>query len=169
MAHDSTLITKEAILKDEATTLAFGGRFAQNLLPGLVIYLHGNLGAGKTTFVRGVLKGLGHIGKVKSPTYTLVETYELEPYIIKFNVKSRLYLYHLDLYRFMSEEEWEAAGFREYFNPQSICMIEWPEKAAQVLPQPDIDVHFSLYNSGRIIQFSARSVLGKQCLENCKF
>jgi tRNA threonylcarbamoyladenosine biosynthesis protein TsaE len=153
MANDITLE-----LNDEAATLACGARFTNILLPGLNIYLHGDLGAGKTTFVRGVLSGLGHIGKVKSPTYTLIESYSFT----NFNI------YHFDLYRFIDEEEWDAAGFREYFNPQSICMIEWPEKAAQVLPQPDIHVQLSLFNlgstMGRTIQFSAGSPLGMQCL-----
>ena len=160
MANDITLEPKLITLSDEAATLACGARFASILVPGLNIYLHGDLGAGKTTFVRGVLHGLGHVGKVKSPTYTLVESYSFT----NFNV------YHFDLYRFIDEEEWDAAGFREYFNPQSICMIEWPEKAEQLLPEPDIHVRLSHYNSGRQknikrqIEFSAGSFLGKQCL-----
>ena len=161
MANDITLE-----LNDEAATLACGARFANILLPGLNIYLHGDLGAGKTTFVRGVLHGLGHIGKVKSPTYTLVELYELEAYVIESNVKSRYNIYHFDLYRFIDEEEWDAAGFRDYFNPQSICMIEWPEKAVHVLPEPDIHVQFILFKEGRKIHFSAGSALGKQCLDS---
>ena len=128
--------------------------------------LHGDLGAGKTTFVRGVLHGLGHVGKVKSPTYTLVEIYDLDSCTIKSNVISRYNIYHFDLYRFNSEDEWDAAGFRDYFNPQSICMIEWPEKAAHVLPESDIHVSLSLQGEGRQIRFSAGSVLGSKCLEN---
>ncbi len=142
------------MLADEAATLACGARFAKVMQAGLVVYLHGDLGAGKTTFVRGVLRGLGYQAKVKSPTYTLVELYTV----------SRCQLYHFDLYRFNSEEEWDAAGFREHFNAQSICMIEWPEKAEHVLPEPDIHVHFSILKEARKIQFSARSALGKQCL-----
>jgi tRNA threonylcarbamoyladenosine biosynthesis protein TsaE len=148
-------------LANEAATLACGERFAKIMQAGLVVYLHGDLGAGKTTFTRGVLHGLGHVGKVKSPTYTLVEPYEV---ILNNNFK--YILYHYDLYRFTSEEEWEAAGFREYFNPQSICMIEWPEKAEHVLPTPDVHVQLSLYNTGRNIQFSAGTALGNQCLTN---
>ena len=149
-------------MDDEAATLACGARFANIVQPGLNIYLHGNLGAGKTTFARGVLHGLGHIGKVKSPTYTLVEPYNFSDYNV----------YHFDLYRFIDEEEWEAAGFREYFNPHSICMIEWPEKAGHLLPKADIDVRLSLFNHlhdeniGRQIQLSANSVLGQQCLNS---
>ncbi len=127
---------------------------------GLVLYLHGDLGAGKTTFARGVLRGLGYTGKVKSPTYTLLEIYQLESYVI-----SNYNVYHFDLYRFIDEEEWDAAGFRDYFNPQSICMIEWPEKAAHILPEPDIHVHFFAQKVGRKLQLSAASTLGSQCLK----
>ena len=150
--HSANDITLQ--LDDEAATLACGARFAGILVSGLIVYLHGDLGAGKTTFARGVLHGLGHIGKVKSPTYTLVE-----PYVI-----SNYNIYHFDLYRFIDEEEWDAAGFRDYFNPQSICMIEWPEKAAHVLPEPDIHVNILHDQNARKIQFSAASALGKQCL-----
>lgn len=150
MANDITLI-----LDNEAATLACGDKFSRIMANGLVVYLHGDLGAGKTTFVRGVLHGLGHVGKVKSPTYTLVE-----PYII-FNYN----IYHFDLYRFTDEEEWDAAGFRDYFNAQSICMIEWPERAENVLPEPDVHVHLSHYQNARKIQFLASSALGAQCLK----
>ena len=150
MANDITLI-----LDNEAATLACGDKFSRIMVNGLVVYLHGDLGAGKTTFVRGVLHGLGHVGKVKSPTYTLVEPYT----IFNYNI------YHFDLYRFIDEEEWDAAGFRDYFNAQSICMIEWPEKAAHALPEPDIHVHLSHYQSARKIQFLAVSALGTQCLK----
>ena len=158
--HNSNDIT--LVLDDEAATLACGARFANVLQAGLNIYLHGDLGAGKTTFARGVLQGLGHMGKVKSPTYALIESY----HFAQFNV------YHFDCYRFTDEEEWEAAGFREYFNPQSICIVEWAEKAEHLLPKPDIDVTLFLYNTvhdesiGRQIQLSANSVLGKQCLNS---
>lgn len=147
-------------MNDEAATLACGARFAKIVKASLVVYLHGDLGAGKTTFVRGVLHGLGYAGKVKSPTYTLVE-----PYVISHNVTSSYDLYHFDLYRFASDDEWDAAGFRDYFNPQSICMIEWPEKAEHVLPEPDIHVRFSQLDEGRKIRFTAGSPLGMQCLE----
>lgn len=150
MANDIT-----SILDNEAATLACGDKFSRIMANGLVVYLHGDLGAGKTTFVRGVLNGLGHVGKVKSPTYTLVEPYT----IFNYNI------YHFDLYRFIDEEEWDAAGFRDYFNAQSICMIEWPDKAENVLPEPDIHVHLSHYQNARKIQFSAGSALGAQCLK----
>ncbi|MDI1309533.1 MAG: tRNA (adenosine(37)-N6)-threonylcarbamoyltransferase complex ATPase subunit type 1 TsaE [Methylotenera sp.] len=150
-------------LADEAATLAFGTTLAKAMQPNLTIYLHGDLGAGKTTLVRGLLHALGHVGKVKSPTYTLVEPYE-----IKYNVTSSLMLYHFDLYRFNDEEEWESAGFRDYFNAHSVCLIEWPEKAQNVLPTPDLNVTFSIKNVGgnlgRSVTLSAHSTLGKKCL-----
>lgn len=138
-------------LTDEAATLEAGRVFAKQLRAGLIVYLHGDLGAGKTTFVRGVLQGLGHEGRVKSPTYTLVEPYE----VASMNV------YHFDLYRFADEFEWDAAGFSEYFNDRSICMVEWPEKAGNILPSPDFDVKLSLLNKpqdevGRTLEIFAR-------------
>jgi tRNA threonylcarbamoyladenosine biosynthesis protein TsaE len=138
-------------LPDEAATLEAGRQFAKKLHNGLTVYLHGDLGVGKTTFVRGVLQGLGHTGKVKSPTYTLVE-----PYVIEFNVKSSYNLYHFDLYRFNDEEEWEAAGFREYFNEHSICFVEWPEKAGKLLPEPDFDIKISHIANGRKLEIVER-------------
>jgi tRNA threonylcarbamoyladenosine biosynthesis protein TsaE len=145
-------------LADEAATLNFGAVIAQAMQANLTIYLHGNLGAGKTTLVRGLLHGLGYAGKVKSPTYTLVEPYELPDFT----------LYHFDLYRFNDEEEWDAAGFRDYFNAQSVCLIEWPENAENVLPIPDMNVNFTIKNAGRSVKVSAHSPLGQQCLKAMK-
>lgn len=143
-------------LADEAATLDLGGRLAKKLQPGLTIYLHGDLGAGKTTLVRGMLLALGHEGKVKSPTYTLVE-----PYVV-----SGLNLYHFDLYRFIDPEEWDAAGFRDYFNPHSICLVEWPEKAGSMIPSADIDITLMPAAYGRRGQISANTAAGKQFLES---
>lgn len=120
-------------LKDESETLRFAESMASHLCPGMNLYLKGELGAGKTTFVRGLLRGLGYQDKVKSPTYTLVESYSFEKFMI----------YHFDLYRFKGEHEWDDAGFREYFNETSICLIEWPEKAGGILPEPDISIELS--------------------------
>src|SRR5688572_19084040 len=121
-------------LSAESDTLAFGSALAGALEPGLVIYLIGELGAGKTTLARGVLRGLGHAGKVKSPSFALVEPYTF----------SRLYLYHFDFYRFTDPRELGDAGFREYFNPDSVCLVEWPEKAAGVVPAADIRIALKL-------------------------
>lgn len=145
-------------LADEAATLAFGAQLAQTLQPGLVIYLHGDLGAGKTTLTRGLLRGLGFSGKVKSPTYTLVEPYTI----------SSLYLYHFDLYRFADPMEWEEAGFRDYFNPGSVCLIEWPDKAAGLLPIADVDICLVPTANGRSLTLSANTEAGKTCLTTLK-
>lgn len=150
-------------LADEAATLSFGAVLAKGIHPNLTIYLHGDLGAGKTTLVRGLIHALGYAGKVKSPTYTLVESYILSP-----ETGANFTLYHFDLYRFNDDEEWEVAGFRDYFNAESVCLIEWPEKAENVLPTPDINITFMIKASGRTIQITAHSALGSQCLEAIK-
>lgn len=145
-------------LDAEAATLRCGELFAALLHPGLTIFLYGDLGAGKTTLTRGILKGLGHHGKVRSPTYNLVEIYKL----------SRLYLYHFDFYRFNDPLEWEEAGFREYFNQDSICLVEWPEKAGEFLHAADLAVWISYSETGRIAEFRAETEAGKQCLSHWK-
>ncbi len=120
-------------LVDEAATLAVGARLAPLLKAPLVIFLHGDLGAGKTTLARGILRGLGFAGRVKSPTYTLVELY----------VISGLNLYHFDFYRLTDPDEWHEAGFRDLLNPEAICLIEWPEKAHGAgvsLPTADLEI-----------------------------
>ena len=141
-------------LADEAATLAFGAALAHALTPGLAIYLDGDLGAGKTTLTRGVLRGLGFTGNVKSPTYTLVELYTV----------SSLYLYHFDFYRFNDPREWLDAGFREYFNPDTICIVEWPEKAAEFLPVADVRIALAAEAEGRRLQIKAETEAGKKCL-----
>ena len=141
-------------LADESATLAFGKKLASCLHSGLAIYLSGNLGAGKTTLTRGILHGLGYQHVVKSPTYNLVEIYKI----------SKLYLYHFDFYRFNDYLEWEEAGFREYFNSDSICVVEWPEKAGDLLPKADLQLFFSILETGRSIEIRAGTETGKQCL-----
>lgn len=142
------------ILKDEAATVQAAAVLATQLRPGQVIYLHGDLGAGKTTLVRGILHALGHVGKVKSPTYTIVELYNL----------ALASCYHFDLYRFQDPEEWEAAGFRDYFNTSSICLVEWPERADQVLPPADIEIHFDILPHGRVLHITSQHVLALEGL-----
>ena len=141
-------------LPDEPATLALGAALAGALTPGLTIYLVGDLGAGKTTLARGVLRGLGYTGKVKSPTYTLVEVYTV----------SSLYLYHFDFYRFADPREWVDAGFREHFNPDTVCLVEWPEKAGEFLPVPDVRIVLSVAENGRSLQAIAETEAGKKCL-----
>lgn len=130
------------ILRNEAQTLSYGEQLAKQLKPGQLIYLRGNLGAGKTTLVRGILHGLGYQNKVKSPTFTLVEPYEFAA----FN------LYHFDLYRLEDSHELEALGFRDYVNPNSICLIEWPEKAVDFLPAADLDIHLEINANQRLLK-----------------
>jgi len=141
-------------LADEAETLKFGERLATCLHPGLIIHLLGNLGAGKTTLARGILHGLGYPHIVKSPTYNLVEIYKI----------SGLYLYHFDFYRFNHCSEWEEAGFRDYFNSDSICLVEWPEKAGSLLPGADLRCFLNILDSGRNIEIRSSTETGKQCL-----
>ncbi len=120
----------------------------------MVITLSGDLGAGKTTLVRGVLRGLHITGPVKSPTYTLVEPYSI----------SSLYLYHFDFYRLGEPEEWEAAGFREYFRDDAICLIEWPERAGTLLPAADLQIALEVLDAGRRCMVTALSGRAEPCL-----
>ena len=142
-------------LAAEADTLALGAALAPGLRPGMVVYLCGELGAGKTTLARGVLRGLGVTERIKSPTFTLVEPYTI----------SSLYLYHFDFYRFNRSEEWEDAGLREYFDRASVCLVEWPEKAGGRLPAPDVRIALAVDGSGRSVTLSADTEAGKDCLK----
>lgn len=150
-------------LHDEAGTTALGAALARALAPGLTIHLHGDLGAGKTALTRALLHAAGHDGHVKSPTYTLVE-----PYTIELG-DERVDVLHFDLYRLAGPDEFLDAGFREHFNGHSICIVEWPENAAGVLPTPDIDVHLGIFGEGRDIELRALSDQGCQCLDRLKF
>jgi tRNA threonylcarbamoyladenosine biosynthesis protein TsaE len=145
-------------LPEEPDTLAFGAELARHLQPGMVVYLSGELGAGKTTLARGILRGLGYAGRVKSPSYTLVEPYKL----------SRLYLYHFDFYRFASPQELGEAGFKEHFNPDSVCLVEWPENAAGLLPAADIRSTMKVAGSGRELEIDADTETGRRCVEQLK-
>jgi tRNA threonylcarbamoyladenosine biosynthesis protein TsaE len=141
-------------LKDESETLTLGAKVAGLLHGGEVIYLSGELGAGKTTFVRGVLNALGHSGNVKSPTYTLVE-----PYLI--NGRN---VYHFDLYRINDPEELEAMGIRDYCDEHSICLFEWPEQGEKVLPEADIVFSLKHSESGRELNIESISSKGEHIL-----
>ncbi|MED5238400.1 MAG: tRNA (adenosine(37)-N6)-threonylcarbamoyltransferase complex ATPase subunit type 1 TsaE [Pseudomonadota bacterium] len=130
-------------LPDEAATLALGAQLARRLLQekgkGGCVYLEGGLGAGKTTLVRGILRGMGHEGAVKSPTYTIVEPYELEG----------VHIYHFDLYRLADPEELELIGVRDYFSSGDLCLLEWPERGAGVVPAPDLTITLAVDGHGR--------------------
>lgn len=142
-------------LPDEAATLALGNQLARVLEPGLFVALSGDLGSGKTTLTRGVLRGLGYQGKVKSPTYTLVEFYNL----------SKLDLYHFDFYRFNDPQEWLEAGFRDYFDLRNLCLVEWPERARDLLPAPDMRVSLAVEADGRRARIAAETEHGIRCLQ----
>lgn len=129
------------LLDDEAMQ-AWGGALSEQLKAPAIVYLNGNLGAGKTTLVRGFLRGLGHTGAVKSPTYTIVESY---PFAVQE-------CFHFDLYRMADAEELEAMGIRDYMHDKAICMIEWPELGEGVLPEPDIIIDIKILDIGRELQ-----------------
>jgi tRNA threonylcarbamoyladenosine biosynthesis protein TsaE len=150
-------------LNDEAGTLALGASLARTLEPGLTIYLHGDLGAGKTTLTRALLHAAGYTGHVKSPTYTLAE-----PYALTIAGKP-VQVIHFDLYRMGSPEEFLDAGFREEFNQNTVCIVEWPEKAESVLPRPDIEVFLNISGHGRDVKLQSLSDKGNQCLDRLKF
>ena len=141
-------------LKNEDETLAAGAALAPYLRPGLVIYLHGGLGAGKTTFSRGLIKALGHVGHVKSPTYTLVEPYEFTAFV----------LYHFDLYRMTDPEELEFIGGRDYFSGEAVSVVEWPEQGRGTLPPADLDVTLMASDGGRTLTIQAGTPAGRQSL-----
>jgi tRNA threonylcarbamoyladenosine biosynthesis protein TsaE len=144
----------ELSLPDEAATRRLGEALAAGIAPGHVLFISGDLGSGKTTLVRGLLRGLGYAGRVKSPTYTLVEHYAV----------SRLNLYHFDLYRFAGRSEWLSSGFREYFNPHSACVVEWPERAGDLLSPPDLEVRLEHAGEARRARLSARTGAGEAWL-----
>jgi tRNA threonylcarbamoyladenosine biosynthesis protein TsaE len=150
-------------LPDEAATQALGGALARALQPGLVIYLHGDLGAGKTALTRALLHAAGHQGAVKSPTYTLSE-----PYRIVLDGQA-VQVIHYDLYRMASPEEFLDAGFREDFNGHNICIVEWPEKGEPVLPPPDVNVTLAVSGHGREVELQALSPLGLLCLDRLHY
>lgn len=143
--------TNTVYLPNEEAQLQFAAKLAKASFAGMLVFLFGDLGAGKTTFVRGFLRSLGYDGIVKSPTYTLVEPYQLE------NVS----VYHFDLYRLADPEELEYAGGRDYFDGTSISLIEWPQQAEGYLPQPDLIVQLSYAEEGRNLEISAGTEAGK--------
>lgn len=143
---------------DETQLLQFGHNLAQTLKQqleqhaenGIVIYLNGELGAGKTTLTRSIVHALGHQGNVKSPTYTLVEEYQLPPYVV----------YHFDLYRLSDPEELEFMGIRDYFRPQSLCLLEWATRGKGMIPDADLIIQIDYADTGRQLCLQANSKQG---------
>lgn len=133
------LVTSDGV-SDPALRRCLGGR----------LFLRGDLGAGKTTLTRGLLRGYGHVGAVKSPTYTLVEPYE----------DTRYSIYHFDLYRMNAPEEVEFLGVSEYFEENNLCVVEWADKGRGFLPPPDLEITLETEGSGRRIVWQARSLKG---------
>ena len=140
----------ELFAADEEAMLVLGAQIAQVTGGKGVIYLHGDLGAGKTTLSRGIIRGLGHIGAVKSPTFTLVEPYEI----------GALRAFHFDLYRLVDAEELEYLGIRDYFDGDALCLVEWPQRGAGVLPKADLDITISPHGAGRALRFQAQGERG---------
>lgn len=142
-------------LPDAAATEALGARLAGACGDGLVVYLHGELGSGKTTLVRGLLHALGHAGRVRSPTYTLVEPYEL-------GARS---VYHFDLYRLADPEELEFMGIRDFLDPAALLLVEWPEKGAGWLPPAELDLSLAYADGGgRSARLAAAGARGEAVL-----
>ncbi|MCR1836303.1 tRNA (adenosine(37)-N6)-threonylcarbamoyltransferase complex ATPase subunit type 1 TsaE [Rodentibacter caecimuris] len=147
-------------IPDESTMLRFGKKLAETILKchterAVILYFNGDLGAGKTTLTRGMVQGLGFQGNVKSPTYTLVEEY---------NIAGKM-IYHFDLYRLADPEELEFMGIRDYFAKDSICLIEWAEKGDGILPPADLLVNIDYYDDARNITLIAQNALGEQIIQ----
>lgn len=138
-------------LADEQAMSDFGARIARITQGHGLIFLEGNLGMGKTTLSRGIIRGLGHVGAVKSPTFTLVEPYEI----------GDVRVFHFDLYRLVDPEELEFLGIRDYFEDDALCLIEWPDKGAGFLPKPDLTITISPQDSGRSLKILSQGSRGE--------
>lgn len=144
----------EFFLKDADATVAFGKMIAAACHHGSTIYLHGDLGSGKTTLTRGIVQGKGHIGHVKSPTYTLVEPYQLRDWQVN----------HFDLYRLADPEELEFIGIRDYFGERQLNIVEWPERGQGILPTADLEIELFYVSEQRRLEIWANTDVGKEIL-----
>ncbi len=151
-----SLADVELVVDGELAMLELGKQLAVAILPATTVYLEGDLGAGKTTLCRGLLRGFGHDAAVKSPTYTLVEPYQLQDQSI----------YHFDLYRLADPSELEYVGIRDYFEGGAICIIEWPERGLGFLPPADLVVTIEVKGSGRLLTLTAATVTGGRVVEH---
>ncbi len=152
------MLQKTIYLNSEAQTHFLGSLFFRFLKPGMKIYLYGNLGAGKTTLTRTILKAAGYQGHVKSPTYALMEHYTID-------IDNALTeLIHFDLFRLETPDEFIEAGFSEYFDGNTICIVEWPEKAKAVLPPADIEVFFLINHTQRELKLLGQTESGKKAI-----
>ena len=142
-------------LTDEADTTSLGAKIAKHLNSGMTIFLSGQLGAGKTCLTRGILRELGYSGSVKSPTYSLVETYTIN------NKK----ISHFDFYRLSAAEELFKAGFEEHFSEENICIVEWPEKIATVIDTADVLIRFEIAGTSRKVTLESETLKGKKMIE----
>jgi tRNA threonylcarbamoyladenosine biosynthesis protein TsaE len=145
-------------LRNEAETLAFGARLFECIDNGCVIYLYGDLGAGKTTLVRGYLRAAGYEGIVKSPTFALVEEYRIDSRTV----------YHFDLYRLADPEELEWIGLHDYMAEDTVCFFEWPQKGYGVLPTSDVNLQLVVFNEARLLELTGYSLRGKKIEEKIK-
>ncbi|WP_191603106.1 tRNA (adenosine(37)-N6)-threonylcarbamoyltransferase complex ATPase subunit type 1 TsaE [Marinomonas algicola] len=144
----------EKIVYGEEAMERFGGSLFTSLSTLKSVHFDGDLGMGKTTLVRGVLKGGGYNGPVKSPTYTLVEPYDVGDFQV----------FHFDLYRLLDPEELEYMGIRDYFEEKSLCLIEWPDKGKGILPEADLVIRLSLEGDGRRVSLEPLSVAGVEAV-----
>ena len=148
---------------DETATLVFAAQCGWHFAEGGLVFIEGDLGAGKTTFARGLLRGFGHAGAVKSPTYTLVETYD-----VLNAAQSPLRIAHFDLYRLADPEELEFMGIRDYLEQEQLCLVEWADKGYGILPQADLVIHIEVLEKGRRLSWQAHTPKGDRWSQELK-
>ncbi len=147
---------KPLLIHNAAAMEAIGGKLANACPKGSILHLNGELGVGKTTLVRGFLRALGHTGKVKSPTYTIVEPYQIDELTS---------IYHFDFYRLGEPEELDYLGIRDYLENKSICIIEWPEKGGDFTPPPDVEIQISYqHTNNRLLEIKANTEIGQKII-----